>query len=58
MNGDLDKKRLEEDIIYAIRAFHNYAELHPIDRNKYVTSLLDKLLFEATKMQIQETVFS
>ena len=56
MNQDnIAMKRLEEDIIYSINRFQDYAEMYPEDRNASVVNILDNLLIEAKKAQVVKT---
>lgn len=55
--ANLQYQRLESDLIYSIRKFHQYAELHPVERNKAVVNILEELLREALKHQLKESVY-
>ncbi len=55
MDDNLSVNRLESDLIYSIRQFHRYANLHPIDRANAVIKVLDMILEEAHKIQTQES---
>lgn len=53
---NLSCQRLEEDLIYAIRKFQQYAELHPVERNKTVVRILQEMLQESLKYQLEYSV--
>lgn len=52
---ELNMKRLEEDLIYSIRKFQQYAKMYPFDRNIYIAHILEELLLEVREMQMKET---
>ena len=57
MTDSLNEQRLSRDITYAIHQFHRYAAMTCLDRNKYVLDLLEELIVEARKAQIEECMF-
>ena len=57
MNDELSQQRLKEELIFCIRQFHSYAAMNPLDRNNFVVYILQNLLKEAQKMQLEESKF-
>lgn len=58
MNINIYQERLEEDIVFCIRQFQRYSEIYPIERNKIVLEVLEKLLNESKKMQTEECILN
>lgn len=56
MIDELSEQRLQEELIFSIRQFQRYANMRPIDRNNFVVQTLNKLLEEANRMQLQESL--
>ena len=55
MIDELSEQRLKEELIFSIRQFQRYANMLPIARNNCVVSILEELVAEAKKMQLQES---
>ena len=47
------KDRLESDILYSIAKFDRYAKMHPIDRNNFIVFILEQILEESKKRQLE-----
>lgn len=58
MTDTIAVERLETDLIYAIRLFHKYAAINPIERNNIVVNKLKQLLIEARKCQTEADIFN
>lgn len=56
MIDELSEQRLQEELIFSIRQFQKYAKIHIINRNNYVVKILEELLTEAKKIQLQESL--
>lgn len=54
---DFSKEILRENILYACKQFNRFANLSPMDRNKYLIEIFTEMLSESEKYQIKLTIF-
>lgn len=55
MIDQISEQRLHEELIFSIRQFHRYAKMFPIERNNHIVGVLEELLMEAKKMQLEDS---